>query len=344
VRIVRWIIAIVAWLYSAAVVVDWLALRYVGESWWLTTIGLYLPHWFLLLPILALTIAIVLVGPGWLVLLEAVTAGIVLVPLMGLTIGVPALATPGTSHLRVLSFNVNGGSGSIQEIAAEIKAAEPDIVLLQGSGPAVNEAVLAELPGFHSYVSTQFLIATRFAIGGMYEPPRLSLNGVDRSPRFVGATLETPLGKLDVFSVHPISPRDAIDAVRGNGFLVDLQSGDLFDVDHDAIQENTDLRHLQAEAIATVAAASVNPVLIGGDTNLPNQSRIFAETLGRWTDGFDKVGRGFGYTFPVGKHFPWMRIDRILAGPELRFLDFSVGRGRGSDHHCVWADLERAPR
>jgi len=36
-----------------------------------------------------------------------------------------------------------------------------------------------------------------------------------------------------------------------------------------------------------------------------------------------------------------MRIDRILAGPELRFLDFGVGRGRGSDHHCVWADLER---
>jgi endonuclease/exonuclease/phosphatase family metal-dependent hydrolase len=53
------------------------------------------------------------------------------------------------------------------------------------------------------------------------------------------------------------------------------------------------------------------------------------------------VGRGFGYTFPADQWIPWMRIDRILAGPELRFLHFEVGRRRGSDHLAVIADLAR---
>jgi hypothetical protein len=37
-----------------------------------------------------------------------------------------------------------------------------------------------------------------------------------------------------------------------------------------------------------------------------------------------------------------MRIDRILAGPELRFVHFEVGRRRASTHYCVIADLCRA--
>jgi endonuclease/exonuclease/phosphatase family metal-dependent hydrolase len=39
-----------------------------------------------------------------------------------------------------------------------------------------------------------------------------------------------------------------------------------------------------------------------------------------------------------------MRIDRIFAGPELRFLQFGVGSSRASDHHCVWAELELAAK
>lgn len=50
-----------------------------------------------------------------------------------------------------------------------------------------------------------------------------------------------------------------------------------------------------------------------------------------------------GYTYPADTRFAWTRIDRILAGPTFRFLASQVGARRGSDHRCVWADLELRP-
>ncbi len=342
-RILRWTVAAAAWLYAAVVLVYWLALRFVGEGWWLTTLDLYLPHVFLLAPIAALALLLALVGPRRLLLLQAAGAAVVLFPIMGLTLAGPNPAAPGAPRLRVLSFNVDSGRNSVPDMVAEIQGARPDVVLLQESAARVDDAVAAALPGFATRTSTQFFIASRYPIADLHEPPKVRAGGVRRSPRFVRATLDTPLGKLDVYSVHLISPRDPLEDVRGEGFLVGLRSGAVPRVDHRIIAQNAELRRIQAQTIATLAAASPNPVIIAGDTNMPDPSRIFAETLGRWQDGFAAVGRGFGYTFPVGRRFAWMRIDRILAGSELRFLDFGVGEGRGSDHHCVWAEIERAP-
>lgn len=342
VAVARRVLAAAAWLHLAAVVAAWLALRRIGEAWWPTTVLLYLPQAFLLAPAAALSPLLALLGPRRLLLLQAAAAAVVLFPVMGLTLSGPAPATPGAPRLRVLSFNVDSGSRSVPEVVAEIRAARPDVVLLQESAARVDDAVAAALPGFATRTSSQFLIASRHPIVDLYEPPRLRAGGHDRAPRFVRATLETPLGRLDVYNVHPVSPRDALESVRGDGVLEGVRSGALFDGDRRIVTANNELRRMQVRAIAALAAASPNPVLIAGDTNLPGPSRIFADALGRWQDGFAAAGRGFGYTFPVGRRSPWMRIDRILAGPELRFLAFGVGSGRGSDHHCVWADLERA--
>ena len=342
--IARRIIAAASWLCAAVVLFYWLALRFVGESWWLTTVALYLPQVVLLIPVFALAIPLALVGPRRLLLLQAAAAWVVLFPIMGLTLSCPTWATPGAPRLRVLSFNVDSGARSIPGMVAEIQAARPDVVLLQESATAVNDAVAAALPAFETRTSTQFFVASRYPIVDLYEPPKVEASGVNRSPRFVRATLDTSLGRLDVYNVHPISPRDALDSVHGDGLLVGLRTGAVFEGDRRVITRNTVLRRIQVQLIADLAAASPNPVLIAGDTNLPHPSRIFADHLGRWRDGFPTVGRGFGYTFPVSRRGPWMRIDRILAGSELRFLEFGVGRGRGSDHHCVWADIEGPSR
>jgi len=60
-------------------------------------------------------------------------------------------------------------------------------------------------------------------------------------------------------------------------------------------------------------------VLIAGDTNLPGLSWALATLLGDYHDAFDEAGRGFGYTYPAW-HRSWLRIDRVLGGPRLRFL------------------------
>lgn len=335
-RFARFALISGSWLSALFVIAYAAMLRFLGEEWWATTVALYLPHWVILVPIGLLAIGALLFGPRRLLLLHLGAALMVLFPLMGLALWGPAEATVGAPRLRVLSYNVGTGARSIPGIVAEITAVKPDLVLLQESTPAVNTAVAAALPGFHHLTSTQFFIASRGELSELYEPSKLNLFGVLRSARFIRATVDTSLGKIDVYNIHPISPREALTSIHNESFLGGARSGD-----HSVITQNTALRRMQVEAIFDLSISSPHPVLIGGDTNLPQNSRLL-EKLGPWRDGFSEVGRGLGYTFPVTRRGPWMRIDRILAGPQLRFLQFGTGKSDASDHHCVWAELELA--
>src|SRR5262249_53388502 len=132
--------------------------------------------------------------------------------------------------------------------------------------------------------------------------------------------------------------------LRGNnGLRAELESGRVFSGDRRNLVANTALRRLQVESIAERARNAERPVLIAGDTNLPGGRGIFPANLGGLTDALPQVGSGFGYTYRSHRLFPWMRIDRILAGPGLRFTRAEVGSRHGSDHFCLWADVEKAP-
>jgi endonuclease/exonuclease/phosphatase (EEP) superfamily protein YafD len=332
----RRLISIASWLTLGAVLAYWAGLRLIGESWWVTTILLYMPHVVLLIPVAVLALASAGFGPRRLLAVHAVAAVVIALPIMGLRGFGPDAATAGAPRMRLLSFNVGSGRRSIPAAVAEIRSIAPDIVVLQESSQEINDVVAAAVPGFATQTSTQFWIASRYPIVELHDPPKLKFGGVDRSPRFVRITLDSPLGRVDLYNIHPISPRDAIDGVRSDGRDARDAHGD-----RGVVGSNTALRRLQLEEISRLATSSSHPVIIAGDSNLPTSSRLLAELLGRWQDGFAAVGRGFGYTFPVGRHGAWMRIDRILAGPEFRFLQFGVGKGAGSDHYCVWADIER---
>jgi endonuclease/exonuclease/phosphatase family metal-dependent hydrolase len=148
------------------------------------------------------------------------------------------------------------------------------------------------------------------------------------------------MGRLTLFNVHPVSPREDFSVLRGHGLRREILSGHLFSGDAEpAIQANAGLRALQAQAIADAVASMGGPTIIAGDTNLPGLSGILRHSLSQFQDGFQKAGWGFGYTYPNDRR-PWMRIDRILATRELRFLRFEVGRSAASDHLCVVADLQ----
>lgn len=321
--------AIGCWLLLA---VYWIALRFVGESWVLSGALLYAPHVLWLLPTGGLLVALAIIGPRQLLPVQLGAIAFVLFELMGLVTSGPAPATPGAPRMRVLSVNVASGRKPLAPLVAELGALQPDLVVAQESTEEANRALAAALPGFHTLASTQFFVASRSPLRDLLEPSRLPAGGHERSPRFIRVTAQTPLGALDVLVVHPISPRDALEELRY----------ERLGAERSEIVSNTELRRRQLAAIVEVARTSTNPVIIAGDTNLPTHSRIYAELLEGWKDGFSTVGRGFGYTFPVGRRFAWMRIDRILAKPPLRFLRFGVGDSRGSDHYLVWADLERS--
>jgi vancomycin resistance protein VanJ len=315
-------------------------LRYVGERWWVTGVGLYLPRIVLALPLPFILIAIGMMRMYWLFWTQIIAALVLLFPLLGFVPPHPPSRAHRDGVLRVLSYNINAGAGGIDKIVDEINEWSPDVILLQevASSESLQELLAARYPTVNAV--GQFFLASRYPASTVAPGP-LEFGGRQRSPRFVQQTLQTPLGTIAVYNVHPISPREIFYALRGNGLRHELMSGRLFSSTSGAVfKANSGLRALQVQTFAEAANRETIPVIIAGDTNLPGLSYVFSRYLFAYQDGFKKAGSGFGYTYPTGRG-PWMRIDRILASDALRFVRFEVGSSLASDHLCVVADLER---
>jgi vancomycin resistance protein VanJ len=314
--------------YLAGLLLAIAGMRLVGEQHWLTTALLYAPRTAFFLPLPVVTLLIARFGPRRLLWATPVAIWLLLFPIMGLQLGLGrALAGAARAQraaeprLRLLSYNAAGGQ-SPQAIADVVRAAHPDILLIQEWQDRLEPALQPLVAGFHHHRLGQFWVASRFPIADVYTPPLIRLPGrPTRSSRFVRYRLQTPLGPVHVLNVHPASPREEL-------------------VNPTGLEASSMLRLRQAENIASEAGRSPVPVIIAGDTNLPVGSWILRRTLGRYLDGFEAAGRGFGFTFPARR--PWMRIDRILTDDRLQVVRFQVlGNAQASDHLAVFAEVTR---
>ncbi len=326
--------------YPIALLVIALAMRFAGERWWVTNVALYLPRLGFAAPLPLLVLALVAFKMRRFLWTQAAAAFLVVFALMGLTLPSMRAADANAPKIRVLSYNVHAAEGGTDNIVEEIDRYEPDVVLLQeiGDQKALERTMRARFPTVT--LNGQFLIATRYPVLSSFEPEKLPIDGKLHSPRFVAQTFATPLGPIAFYDVHPLSPRFAFYEMRGHGLRREILSGRLFSgAKAPAFLENSGVRAAQVEAFSQYAGRENVPVVIGGDTNLPDLSYVLHRYLSTFQDGFAEAGSGFGYTFPTKS--PWMRIDRVLASSTLRFVRFDVGTSQASDHLCVVADLQR---
>ena len=274
-----------------------------------------------------------------------VASVLLLFPLAGWRFSLGGRPTPGAAHLRLLSFNIAGGGNQLDEIASAIRDASPDVICLQEAWSGQAGALAAGLTGYHFHTSGQFTMASRFPIAEVFEPPKLEHEGLLRTTRFVRYRLAGPAGLIQLYDVHPPSPRAGFEDLRGEGLREELKSGRIFGSakGRREVESVAALRIAQMRAVVEDAAGSPYPVIIAGDTNLPGLSWILGHWLGEFQDGFSAAGTGFGYTFPTTKR-PWMRIDRVFGDGRVRFLKFAVLKRPGSDHFPVVADLELVGR
>lgn len=329
--------------YPACLLLVWLLLRFVGESWWLTGLGMYLPRWGFGLPLPVLTLGLLWARRRRWLATQALALLIVLFPLMGLELNVWPASKSKPAGIRVLSMNVNQGYFGYDQVAQSVLEYAPDVVLLQ-------EAILDKTPLLMALSAKyptvanddQFVFASRFPLVEKNDPGRIPYFDKRRSPRSMRYVLDTPLGRVAFLSLHPLSPREATWKLRGErGFRRELTSGRFFRGEAaPAINYDNQLRVLQVKVGTELIERDPYPKVIAGDTNLPGLSPAFADYLSKYQDGFDELGFGFGYTYP--RKLPWMRIDRILASDELRFTSFEIGCSGVSDHLCVVAELELA--
>lgn len=327
--------------YPLALLLAAILLRAYGESPW-GRVALYLPRIVFALP-LPFFVLVLALRRDWRYLLGTQVPALLLwlFPLMGFVLPWPHFADQGAPVLRVMSYNVNSGFWGWQPVLAQIDELHPDVVMMQEIFSDTRWPV-DELKKRYpeAQASTQFIVASRWPIKQVVDPERVSLDGKQRSPRSISYLIDTPLGPIAFYNVHPVSPRQGLWSMRW-GFGKALREGTLFDSERNKrMTTDSQLLDKQVALFAARALKESVPVIIGGDTNMTGLNPALAQLDG-FVDGFKEAGWGFGYTYPSG-HRSWMRLDRIYASPSLRFVGFQVGTHRGaSDHLCVVADLQK---
>lgn len=339
-RLRRWLTQLTivsAYAYPLALIATWLALGQVGESYWVTAALLYAPRVGFALPLLLLVPALLILRLRRLLWTQGVALLICLFPLMGLVL--PGFSDSGNPTLKLLTFNVGGEQAGAEALLRDIEAEGVDVVLLQEANPwegELLEGLKRRYP--HTHASTQFMLGSRYPIVEATDPPRVPFFGRQRSPRFMRYVVDTPLGKLAIYNVHPLSPRGTLNIGRFRDTFHQVRTGKFLEGDAEAdVTANAALRSNQVALVAKMAQAEQLPVLIAGDTNTPGLSPAFRRHLGQYRDAFRRASYGFGYTYP--QRLPFLRLDRVLASPELGFCSFTLGCADSSDHFCVVTEV-----
>lgn len=335
--VTRWLnrlLLVGVYAYPVLLAVICAALVWVGEDWWVTAALLYAPRLAFGLPLLVLVPWLLVARRRRLLWTQLAALTLTLFPLMGLVLPWP-VAQPSGSSLKLMTFNIGMNEEQPEVVLSAIDAMGADLVLLQ-EAPVWPNAVVGGLRSRFPHVeaSTQFVIASRFPILERTDPEKIPSFERRRSPRFMRYLIESPLGKLAVYSVHPISPRGALGVYRLRDLFHQMRTGKILAGDPETnMSQNATLRAKQIEAVAIMAGREKHPVLLAGDTNLPGLSAALHRHLSGYRDAFRSASWGFGYTYPQRHAF--LRLDRIMAGPELGFSEFQIGCQGASDHFCV---------
>jgi endonuclease/exonuclease/phosphatase (EEP) superfamily protein YafD len=309
-----------------------------AEHWWLGALNLYLPQALWAAPAALLLAAALLADRAW-SWLPALYLVWVLGPIMGLRWA--PKPPPGSSPaVRVLTCNIKYGLRDSADLLNDINRYRPQVVMLQDA-----EGFLAgPLGRFFRHWQVrdygQFVIASRLPLAPA--EVRWVATSTGRHA-FLSCRMKLGAATVTLFNVHFQSPRDSLNAFRTTG------SGGWHPLD--AIQDlegNAAVRLDQARALRDLVQGEPGPVIIAGDLNSPDPSRVCA-TLREagLQDAFNAGGRGYGYTYGhfllmhrlPWLHLSWMRIDHIMASAQLRAARCWVGTGKASDHRPVIADF-----
>ena len=252
--------------------------------------------------------------------LPVLTAALVLGPLMGLQVNGPARR----GEVRIVSWHLWFGGGNPEAVRATLQEADPDVVLLQ----AIDLRMFAALED--AFTDRSWVREDQFAVGSRWPVRFLDAgqpaeNGWRSWARFA---VDAPSGTLDVFVVHPHSPRALLRGGLRKGLAGDRE----------------EMRNLQRGLREIDQAARHGGALriVAGDFNVPEGSGLLRGLFEGAGDAFAEAGNGYGYTFPThGRWVPWMRLDRALIGPGWRATRAEVVGKRGSDHAAVLVELSR---
>jgi len=229
-----------------------------------------------------------------------------------------ATVPPGAMRFRLFSANVYAGNARVGGIAEEIGASAPDVVFLQEATPAIVASV--EATGVLGALPHRITVPRTDPFAGLLASrwPLVDQDVVeaDGRPILIRATAVTDRGPVRLYSVHVVAP-------VGDG------------------------REEWARELARVGEAISSeqvPVVVAGDFNAGWSNRAFRRLLRLGlTDAAAGRGQALGMTWPRNRRVlpPLIRIDHVLTTKGLVVTRLRIGRGHGSDHRPLVADVAR---
>jgi vancomycin resistance protein VanJ len=302
-------------------------------SWWVE-LSRYLPYYWLLLPCVAALALAPWLGRWWVVASLAALAllcGVTMRPEWG-------RREPASEHVRLMTFNVKAGHAvqhrdGVLALGAEVARHDPDILVMQdadgllverGAPPLVGAPVFG-LP--HVYALGQYIVASRWPVQGCSTG---QIGYRDEGHRYLHCSVDARGVPLTIVTAHLRSPRSGLSATRREG----LDGAGEW-------QQNFRDRLAQSQALARDLAALPRPLVVAGDLNAPESSPVVQTLLEvGLRDAYSAAGRGYGHTYGHAiRGLAFLRIDHILASPDIAIADCFVGDGRASEHRPVIADL-----
>ena len=303
----------------------------------------FAPYYWVLPPAL-LACALLWRLPWWTSLLTVLNLALILTVGMGLRWNPEHPASGTGASVRVMTFNTKAYKaryqpGGLAALAEEIRAQNADLVTLQdadGLLKGVSETVPRRMPSFLAYPEVyamgQYIIASRFPIQAC---AGAELGPDERSRNFMHCIVNVQGVPVTVVTAHLLSPRYSFLAVRS-------------DPRHGMADWTASLneRLAQSEMLHQALRPMPRPLLVMGDFNAREESPVLdpLNAMGL-VDAYSSAGQGWGFTYGHTVHLrrDFLRIDHILASPEIDITGAWVGKSRISDHHAVIADLRLAP-
>lgn len=224
-------------------------------------------------------------------------------------------AAPATPILRLYSANLWARNDDIAAIAASIREADADILVLIELGDAPAARIDTLLEGYPYRVVTHRIDRPSGAARSVIASRRPLREIPDRPDGLhaVAAVAETPLGPVNVIGVHLTRP-----------WPFQEQWGQIS----------------EAMALAAIRRSLEGPVIVAGDFNSVSSARIGRQVK---KDVGLVPAPGFPGTWPAALPAALgVTIDHVWRSPDLALTGRRLGRPTGSDHRPVVVEFTRA--
>jgi vancomycin resistance protein VanJ len=324
------------WLYSTTLASWWVLHRWVGDTlWWLALLSSFAPHLFIPLSLFLVFGLWVRRPLYWSGLLLPITLfvhsyGILFMPRQ------PAAYQPEPSPLRVMTFNLWGGSHQVETAQVILENGLPDIVALQELTWPMQKLIQQTVGQHYPYMLFDTAIGHRgLGVLSRYPLERVPSDGLIELYCRQYRVTEDVDHRFRLYNCHPRST---------NLFYM----SDDFATIVRQVAETFQMRTLLATRLAEEIKAHGEPTIVLGDFNTTDHSDAYANLRTVLGDAHRASGWGFGHTFPseLGRYRELpivprqVRIDLILYTADFVALESWVGATHAeSDHLPLYAVL-----